>query len=93
MADGECKPVDPDRRHYEVQQTFHKQDPILLDRAHLERRMTWALLAHMKADGVEMHTDTRLPGFVLAPDPVLPNHMTARIGCEVAILPRLRWPR
>lgn len=87
------EPVEEIRRHYDVQQTFRNDDPILLDRHQLERRMTWALLAHMKADGVEMHTDTRLPGFVLAPDPVLPDHMTARISCDVAILPPLRWTR
>lgn len=86
--------VEPDRRSYEVTQTFHNDDPILLDREHLERRMTWALLAHMKADGVELHTDTRLPGFILQPAPDLPDtHKVCRIGCDVALLPRLRWPR
>lgn len=93
MAADDCLPVEPDRRRYEVRQTFRNDDPILVDRDKLERRMTQALIAHMKADGVEMHTDTRLPGFILQPDPVLPNHKVCRIACEVALLPALRWPR
>lgn len=84
-------PVDIERRHYSVSRVLRRDDPLAQDRYQLERRLTASLLAAMRADGVDIDPDTMLPGFVLAP--TLPNHMEARISCDVAIRSRTVWPR
>lgn len=93
MADPQYAAGEPERRDYSLQWEFREEDPILLDRDRLERRMTDELRIRMAEDGVELAADYRLPGFTLHRHGgfVPPGHVVARIECQVAILPPLPW--
>lgn len=85
MAEPEEFGPAPTARRYSIEQTYRREDPILVDRERLERRLTAELIAYMRRDGVAIDPSTRLPGFTLHRhgDFVPPGHVVARIECEV----------
>lgn len=82
-----------DRRHFELTQTFHNEEVRLRGPEWIEWWLTQELISHIRRNGVQMDRDTRLPGFTLTPAPHLPDHQVARISCDIAVMPRLVWPR
>lgn len=85
MAEPEEFGPAPTAHRYSIEQTYRHEDPILVDRKRLERRLTAELIAYMSRDGVTIHPNTRLPAFTLHRhgDFVPPGHVVARIECEM----------
>lgn len=85
MAEPEEFGPAPTSHRYSIEQTYRREDPILVDRERLERRLTAELIEYMRRDGVVIDPSTRLPGFSLHRhgDFVPAGHVVARIECSM----------